>query len=84
MFILNKYLFILILIMDLSKLFQEAIDEANEALTHDKNGQYQQAIRKYLDAVEKLMQFNTINKNEILLERSENKIEEYVRGFHGA
>ena len=42
------------------KLFQTAIDEANKALELDNKKQYQEALKKYLNAVEIL---NTVKKN---------------------
>ena len=42
--------------MDVMKIFKIAVDEANEARTQDQNGNYQEALKKYLNAIEKIIE----------------------------
>ena len=64
--------------MNVPKLFQTAIDEANEGLVHDQRGEYQKAIKRYLNAVEILNTVKKIHENPELLQKVEEKIVEYL------
>jgi len=60
------------------KLFQTAIDEANKALKFDKEKKYQEALKKYLNAVEILNTVKKIQESPDLLVKVEDKIKEYL------
>jgi vacuolar protein-sorting-associated protein 4 len=61
-----------------SKLLMYAKREAEEAVTLDGRGQYQQAMNKYIRAAEILVQFVKYNKNPKMSEICEASIKEYM------
>ncbi len=61
-----------------SKLLLYAKREAEEAVTLDEHGKYQQAMNKYIRAAEILVQFVKYNKNPKMLEICEGFIKEYM------
>jgi vacuolar protein-sorting-associated protein 4 len=61
-----------------SKLYQYAVTIAKEAVALDNQGKYRQAINKYNQASEILMQFMKYNKNPQMRKLCQKNIEEYV------
>ena len=61
-----------------SKLLLYAKQEANQAITFEKAGQFHQAINKYERAAEILIQFLRFNKNPIMRQNVQKSAEEYI------
>ncbi|MBY8982986.1 MAG: AAA family ATPase [Candidatus Lokiarchaeota archaeon] len=61
-----------------SKLYQFAVQEAQEAVALDAKGHYKQAIVKYQRAAEGLLQFIKFNKNQIMNQKCKIQIKEYL------
>ncbi len=61
-----------------SKLYQFAVQEAQEAVALDSKGQYRLAVVKYQRAAESLIQFIKFNKNQIMNQKCKLQIEEYL------
>ena len=61
-----------------SKLLIYAKKEAEEAIAFDNAGKYHQAMNKYQRAAEILIQFLRFNKNPIMRQNIEPRVEEYL------
>ena len=61
-----------------SKLLTYAIKEAEQAVNLERQGQLQQAMNKYIRAAEILIEFVKYTKNQIMKQRCEDKIVEYM------
>ncbi|MFX1590004.1 MAG: AAA family ATPase [Promethearchaeota archaeon] len=61
-----------------SKLYNYAVQEAQDAVKFDEAGRYRQAINKYQRAAEILIQFVKYNKNPMMIRKCQDQIEQYV------
>ncbi|MFX1433464.1 MAG: AAA family ATPase [Promethearchaeota archaeon] len=61
-----------------SKLYNYAVQEAQDAVKYDEAGRYRQAINKYQRAAEILIQFVKYNKNPMMIRKCQDQIEQYV------
>ncbi|MBD3186658.1 AAA family ATPase [Candidatus Bathyarchaeota archaeon] len=64
--------------MSHSKLFDHAMNAAKEAVSLDRQGDYEEAFKKYMHAAETLLEFLKYNKNEKLEHIVEARMEEYI------
>jgi len=61
-----------------SKLFQFAMQIANEAVALDRAKNYSDAVKKYTRAAEVLLEFMKFNKNPNLKQLCQDKMTEYI------
>ncbi|MHA1748436.1 MAG: AAA family ATPase [Promethearchaeota archaeon] len=64
--------------MSLNKLFTYGMESAKKAVELDKQGEYEDAFKKYMHAAETLLEFLKFNKNNKLKNIVEARIEEYI------